>query len=184
MELFDYEAKPVKYLGVYPKLPIDAPIGYPHIIDLECLDHDYSDLQKLSIADLVVTVLFKYMPGALTAFLDLDRPKFHYILGGLKNHLDFCIKRDGRMVTVGFLNEKELGGWDEQHQYRIDGKATEQWTPIWLRVGDGYEETDAEKVVERASGDVYSFFMHEPWHVYSPEQEVELVCGLSQGRNF
>lgn len=176
--------KPVRYLGDYAKLSIDAPIGYPHIIDLDCLDHEFFDQQNFTIADLVVTTLFKFMPGALSAFLDLDRPNFHYILGGQRNALDFCIKRDGRIVTVGFLNEKEEGGWDEQHQYRVGGKATEQWTPIRLSIGKWYKETDAEKLIQGASGDAYSYFLHEPWHAVSPEQEVELVCGLSQGRNF
>ncbi len=73
---FDCEVKPVKYLDGYPKLPVDAPVGYPHIIGIECLDEDFYASQPIGIADLVVTVLFKFMPGALTAFLDLNRPKF------------------------------------------------------------------------------------------------------------
>ena len=92
--------KPVKYLDGYPKLPVDAPIGYPHIIDIECLDEDFYASQPITIADLVVTVLFKFMPGALTAFLDLHRRKFHYIQAGGQTRLDFCIKRNGRTVSV------------------------------------------------------------------------------------
>ena len=96
-----YEVKSIRYLGDCPKLPADAPIGYPHIIDLDSLDHDGYEGQGISIADAVVTILFKFLPGALAAFLDLDRPDFHYIQAGrLSSHLDFCIKRKGRMVTV------------------------------------------------------------------------------------
>lgn len=95
-------AKPLKYLDVYPKLPVDAPIGYPHIIDLKSLDHDYYDAQNISIADAVATILFNFTPGTLTAFLDLDRPNFLFIQGGKPGVcLDFCIKRDGRTVEVG-----------------------------------------------------------------------------------
>ena len=91
----------IKYLGVYPELPIDAPIGCPHIIDMDSMDDDFYDLQDMSIADAVATILYKFMPCALTAFLDLDRPDFHYIQAGSPGvRLDFCIKRDGRTVTV------------------------------------------------------------------------------------
>ena len=98
---FDDDVMPLKYLDVYPKLPIDAPLGYPHIIDLDSLDWYYCDRQMLSISDAVVTILFQFSPGTLTALLDLDRPNFLFIQGGkLRVHLDFCIKRDGRMVEV------------------------------------------------------------------------------------
>lgn len=97
---YDDGMKPVKNLDSYPKLPVDAPIGYPHIIDLECLEDDFYASQPTSDADLVVTILFKFMPGALTAFLDLNRPKFHYIQAGGQTRLDFCIKRDDRTVSV------------------------------------------------------------------------------------
>ncbi len=95
------EIDPIKYLGDYPELPIDAPIGYPHILDLASMDEEFHAMQDISIADVVVTVLFKVMPAALTSFLDLDRPYFHYILSSYKNvYLAFCIKREGRTVTV------------------------------------------------------------------------------------
>ena len=100
-----FKAKEIKYLGVYPELPIDAPIGCPHIIDVDSIDHDFYDTQDVGIADTVVTILYKFMPNALTAFLDLDAPNFHYIQAGSPgSRLDFCIKRDGRMVTVGYLS--------------------------------------------------------------------------------
>ena len=95
------EVQSIKYLGDCPNLPMDTPVGYPHIIDLDSLDHDGYEGQGISIADAVVTILFKFMPGALAAFLDLDRPDYHYIQAGRSSScLDFCIKRKGRMVTV------------------------------------------------------------------------------------
>ena len=99
----DYEVESVKYLDCYPKLPIDAPIGCPHIIDLDSMNPDSFGVQDMSIADVVVTILFKFTPCALTAFLDLNRPNFHYIQAGGTSRLDFCIKRDKRMVTVRLL---------------------------------------------------------------------------------
>lgn len=88
----DHKIKTIEYLDVYPELPIIAPIGYPHIIDLNSLDHAYYDGQKLGIADAVATILFKFMPGALSAFLDLDRPSFLFIQDGNSGRLDFCVK--------------------------------------------------------------------------------------------
>lgn len=98
---FNYEVKPVIYLDHFPKLPIDAPIGYPYI-DLGYLDQDFHNEQTIGIADLVVTVLFKFMQRAMTAFLDLDRPNVHYIQRGGTSRLDFCIKTDRRGVIVRF----------------------------------------------------------------------------------
>ena len=97
-----FEEVYVKYLNVYPELPIDAPIGCPHIVENEFRDHSCPDYQEMSIADAVVTILYRFMPGALTAFLNLDCPNFHYIQAGQTGggRLDFCIKRDGRTVTV------------------------------------------------------------------------------------
>ena len=70
---FDYGVKPIKYLDVYPKLPVDAPIGHPHILDLDSLDEELNKVHSLSIADAVVTILFKAMPCPFTTFLDLNK---------------------------------------------------------------------------------------------------------------
>ena len=135
------DKKPIKYINSYPILPADAPFGHPHIIDLERLDVVFY-VYPISIADLVVTILFKLKPEALTAFLDLNRPRFHYIQLGPADRSDFCIKRDGRIVTVrvsqtcwgrcgligpfyiGFLNGKEVGDWEKAHKYSIDKEST------------------------------------------------------------
>ena len=97
-----FEEVYVKYLNVYPELRIDAPIGCPHIVEDNFRDHSCPDYQEMSIADAVVTILYRFMPGALTAFLNLDCPTFIYIQAGPTGggRLDFCIKRDGRTVTV------------------------------------------------------------------------------------
>lgn len=88
------------YLGDYARLPINAPVGHPHLVDPDSVEEEYPT-EDLTIADLVVTILFKFMPEALNAFLDLNRPKVHYIQGGTKgSRLDFCIKRNNRLVTV------------------------------------------------------------------------------------
>ncbi len=88
------------YLDDYPSLPADAPLGCPHIVDLSSLSEDFPQ-EEMSIPDLVVTVLFKYKPVTLRAFLDLERPEVHFV-----NHppypstFDFCIQRTGRIVKV------------------------------------------------------------------------------------
>ncbi|CAD6580863.1 MAG: hypothetical protein ASARMPRED_000348 [Alectoria sarmentosa] len=168
------------YLGDYADLPIDAPVGHPHLVDPDSVDEEFTQ-EDLTVADLVVTILFKFMPEALTAFLDLNRPKVHYIQGGSSCRLDFCIKRNNRLVTIGFLNEKALGGWDLQYQYRIKGKATEMWTPVSMSPGVGHKVIGAEKIVQGAPGIAFSIFQHEPW---KPAQEMEWVNGLSHGRKF
>lgn len=96
-------AKPpqVTYLTAYAGMPIDTPVGHPHIVDPESVDAEFLP-KDLTVADVVVTTLFKFQPQALTTFLDLDRPRVHYIQGGRLSRLDICIKREGRMVTVSF----------------------------------------------------------------------------------
>ena len=82
---------------------------------------------------------------------------------------------------MGFLNEKEFGGWDHAHKYSIDKESTEPWTPVWSG-GSGFKkETDAKTVLEEAPSFAYSIFMQEVWH---EDFEAEVVCGLSEGRSF
>ena len=100
----DHPAKTLVSLGDYPELPVDGPVGSPHIIDMATLDSDFIDYQMLTqkptVADAVATILFNSMPGTLTTFLDLIRPAFTYIQVGSLTCKDFCIKRTRRTVTV------------------------------------------------------------------------------------
>lgn len=78
MEEDDQYNPKLTYLGDYAQLPIDAPVGHPHRVDPDSIKEDFTN-EDLTTADLVFTILFKFMPEALTAFLDLDRPNVHYI---------------------------------------------------------------------------------------------------------
>lgn len=89
----------IKYLHDYPKLPANAPLGCPHIVDFSSIDVECPQ-DELSIPDLVATVLFKYRPAALDAFLDLKRKKVHVVRHNSLSTLDFCIQRTGRIVKV------------------------------------------------------------------------------------
>lgn len=84
------------YLSDYPKLPANAPVGHPHLVDLTSLSEEFPQ-EAMTIPDLVVTILFKYKPAALTAFLDLNRRKVHFLRSG---SLDICISRKGKIVKV------------------------------------------------------------------------------------
>ena len=82
---------------------------------------------------------------------------------------------------MGFLNEKEVGGWDYAHKYFIDKESTEPWTPVCSEGSGLKKENDAKTVLEEAPSFAYSMFMHEVWN---EEFEAEVVCGLSKGRSF
>ena len=88
----------VVYLDSFPQLPANAPLGHPHILDLNSLSEDFPQ-EEATIPDIVVTILFKYKPEALKAFLDLNRAHVHFLLRESAN-LDFCILRNGKTVKV------------------------------------------------------------------------------------
>ena len=44
--------------------------------------------------------------------------------------------------------------------------------------------TDEKKLLEDASANAFSMLIHEPWSTIDLEQEVEVVCGLSDGREI
>lgn len=93
----------IEYLSTCSQLPADAPVGHPHLIDIESVDADYPSYPQpgLCIADMVVTILYNYNPETLERFLDMSHDfKFHIHFkreGGL---LDFVIIRKGNTVTV------------------------------------------------------------------------------------
>ncbi len=188
----------LKYLDDYPKLPADAPLGCPHIVDLSSLDEDWPQAE-MSIPDLVVTVLFKYRPAALDAFLDLKRKDVHFVRHHSRSAtLDFCIQRAGRIVKVllslwpieysidnvqiGVLNGREQGGWDLLFKYRIGAKVTGKWTPIFYQDADGYIDKDPGKFFDFVPQFAWHISDREVWDQDEPGLEIEWFAGLLQGR--
>ena len=188
------------YLSDYPELPTDAPIGHPHIVNLSALQDDVPT-DDITIADVVASVLFKYRPSALTAFLDLDRSHVHFLCrsGG---ELDFCISRKGQTVKitsstldvssgvavltsqVGWLNEREQGGWDLVFKYVIDEEATGNWSPMRCIGGENGPEThvikDAEEIREGVQDFAYAVGAKGAWE-QDMDSEIEFITGLWQG---
>ena len=78
-------------------LPVDAPIGHPHLIDLRCLTRYEDPPRDITIADLIVTVL-SWRPAALRGFLNLKRRRVVYLHE--TNGFGFCILRHRRRVKV------------------------------------------------------------------------------------
>ena len=90
----------VKYIATCAQLPADAPVGSPHIIDLEGIDYDAVE-SKLRIPDLVATVCLNNSPKTLKRFMDFSRIfKYHYHFKKQGTFLDFCIIREKNIVTV------------------------------------------------------------------------------------
>lgn len=135
----------------------------------------------MTIADLVVTVLFKFRPEALEQFLDLKRPAVKF-LRERKSYLDFCISRVEDLVEVysfwsssentartkdtriGYLNQAVVGGWDEVHIYRIDDRSTS------ITCGSNsqtrrIELTEPEDILGVARSCVFAVANLGPWEV-------------------
>ena len=89
------------YLSDCPELKVDAPVGCPHLVDPSTISEEFTQ-KNLTIADLVATILFRYRPEALRAFLDLKRNHVRYLRREAlsSSFLDFCIQRKGKVVTV------------------------------------------------------------------------------------
>ncbi len=184
------------YLDDYSQLPARAPFGCPHIVDIENLSEDFLQAE-VGIPELVVTVLYKYRPAALRAFLDLERPEVHFVRHNGGRQVDFCIQRQGRVVKVhksiqsnihaidnlqiGFLNERAIGGWVERYKYRIDASATGNWSPIHWQGGDRqtYHDQMITRAVPAFAFDVASMRV---WEIEQPDVEFEWFGGLLQGR--
>jgi hypothetical protein len=73
----------LKYLDVDPTLPPTAPIGCPHLVDLDGHAADDCEYSNLRMADAVASVLYKYDKQALYAFM--DQPNYNYFEYVLKN---------------------------------------------------------------------------------------------------
>ena len=93
---------PLRYLAVHDDLPIDRPIGYPHVIGNKVIYEDSEEIDNLRAADGAVTLLYRYDPQALDAFLDLSKKAFVFWRkeprGSATHHV--LIMRRGKTVTV------------------------------------------------------------------------------------
>ena len=81
---------------------------------------------------------------------------------------------------MGFLNKKEVGGWDDQYQCLIEGKATERWTLVPFEDN----ENGLMQLWQLESIMVFKILCHEPWPQKGLVTPVEIVCGLSEDRKF
>ena len=90
----------VRYLALHPHLPPSAPRSHPHIIDYPTVSYTWSQT-GLGLADLVVTVLYKYDPHILDLFLYSGKKKFEFRRKG-PNKLTAVpfITREMKFVTV------------------------------------------------------------------------------------
>lgn len=92
--------KELKYLNIVSLLPAEAPLGHPHLLDLDSIDTEEFQ-PDLRIADMVVTVCYNHKPSTLDHFLDHSRDfmlrRCQVPYQGLD---DFCIVRKEDFITV------------------------------------------------------------------------------------
>lgn len=119
----------VTYLDTNLYLPADAPLGWPHLIDLSTLDE--SDTTGLCIADMVVTVLLNHSPATLARFMDMSHNfVFHVKERHTSDDQDLLIVRTEMAVTVGFVDEGEK--WSVRHRYALRATPLAMWTPLFI----------------------------------------------------
>ena len=153
------EDVPINYLDTCLLLPPDAPLSWPHLIDVSTLSK--SDTTGLHIADMVVTVLYNHSPASLSRFMDMSHGfTFHVKEAPASKDQDILIIRTGMTVTCGFVDE---GGkkWSVKHKYGLRATPMARWTPLRFEEykGDGLEECvvvdDVVKVM--AAGEALAF---------------------------
>lgn len=83
-------------------LPASRGVGYPHIIITDGFNSGSKNARRLHAADGIVTLLNKFDPKALDAFLNLEKPFFVYHGEEVKlgHLLDAVVFREGNLVTV------------------------------------------------------------------------------------
>ena len=119
----------VTYLDTNLHLPADAPLGWPHLIDLSALEE--SDTTGLCIADMVVTVLLNHSPATLARFMDMSHNfVFHVKERHTSDDQDLLIVRTEMAVTVGFVDEGEK--WSVRHRYALRATPLAMWTPLFI----------------------------------------------------
>ncbi|KAF7198552.1 hypothetical protein HII31_00291 [Pseudocercospora fuligena] len=89
------------YYTHVPGLPINRPIGYPHVIDTTTFDED-TGIDSLTLGDGISTFLWLWNRNEFHNFFNLSHPKFEIWYrapdGVIK---DMAILRSGRNVMVG-----------------------------------------------------------------------------------
>lgn len=153
----------VAYLDTSLHLPSDAPLGWPHLIDLTTLNG--TDTTGLHVADMVVTVLYNHNPDTLARFMDMSHNfTFHVKEPLTSDDQDFLVIRTALAVTVGFVDEGEK--WSVKHKYGLRATPMAMWTPLFLQdYQEGGLEEDAiivDDVVQMmVAGEALAFEMLE-----------------------
>ena len=82
-------------------LPADRPVGHPHLINMDVYGRE-TQKQDLRITDGVVTVLYRWEPEALAAFLDNDLNNFRFrVTEEIEHPHNFYVERTRKRVKAG-----------------------------------------------------------------------------------
>ena len=137
----------VTYLDTSLLLPPDAPLGWPHLIDLTSLNR--LDTTGLQVPDMIVTVLCNHSPDTLARFMDMSHGfTFHVKEPPLSESQDLVIVRTATTVTVGFVDEGKR--WTARHRYGLRASVMARWTPLCIEeftTGEENEEKEGRVVV-------------------------------------
>ena len=163
----EFEKFKLKYLSICPEVPPDRPYGSPHLIDTSSFSEDtFKD--ELHTADAIVTLLHKWCPWTMNAFLDLKLPNFEFHRHEASDYcLDTRIIRKVSRVTVRYIYQAveamlmgtECGYWDELNDWdlRLNSRIDET-TGKWNCIGTNYPRCrDPEEEEEERAGFVSSF---------------------------
>ena len=154
----------VTYLDTCPLLPPDAPVGWPHLIDLCTLAR--SDTTGLHIADMAVTVLCNHSSKTLARFMDMAHGfTFRVRSGEAASLYEFVIVRDGLEVSVGCLCVGGSRKWGIRHVYRLRGTPMARWTPGWYQ--EHMEPRQGDVVEVMGEGEAFAFAVLEA-RVWAP----------------
>ncbi|KAI9729178.1 MAG: hypothetical protein M1834_007085 [Cirrosporium novae-zelandiae] len=121
----------LKYLDTCKELPVDAPVGHPHLIDCT---HFNERVQRanLRLADAVATVLYNWRPEALCMFFDFTQPSFEWMRKEEDDTvMHTMILRKGRKVLVGLFREIEMG-MDEMLEFDLQVRLEIDDSGAWI----------------------------------------------------
>ncbi|KAK0516642.1 hypothetical protein JMJ35_001245 [Cladonia borealis] len=149
-------------------LPAGAQQGCPRVYWLDSVNRR-TLYNHISIPDIAVTALYWGHVDALHKFLDMTRPRvyfaFHSWVGNPQlsfRDWQFCIKREGIEVTVGFLRKDTVHDWIVGCVYVFFGAKT-----AWEPKGSVDKDVPMEQsiaIVKEVLGPVpaYMCFVFEP----------------------